>query len=33
MLFEGTMRQSAFEKGEYVDEAFFGILRLDWINR
>lgn len=33
MQYEGTMRQSAFEKGEYVDEAFFGILRSDWVNR
>ena len=31
--YEGTTRESAFEKGEYVDEAIFGILRSEWLNR
>lgn len=27
---EGTLKESAFEKGEFVDEAIFGLLKSEW---
>jgi len=27
---EGTLRANTFEKGEFVDEAVFGLLREEW---